>query len=629
MRENPFITLDAKGVVLEAGKETAGFLGIPLENLIGRQLIERIIPEHKVRFSAELEALSEGNERHGRLHCTIIGLDGIGRRLTLAMSKDAKGSIRLGLLPYQHPESVRKAPGSALIDSGRLLPVARRIAAISQRASSKEELLSNGLEVLAEVTSAEAGAALEWGDQNKDRPVVTIGSFNPYYLHGLFRPAILSRLTRGDVVVKEATLDGRESDTCLIIVPLLATSTPLGIIALSISGYSVLVPEEQQCLLILGEILGLGLKALTTSTRSARGSIVHRGDTAASVALGRLSAGLAHEISNAATILRNNFEQIMLRSDGYGYGLADDFAVKDSMAALDAICDLNDALRAFAPEETHLQEEVDLLRILDIVARAVRFYAKRGMSLTLDRPEDIPPLVRVRSHYLIRSLFLILVELTEASLDAGMELDVRLNLMVQDDFVTLTITVTAGPFSLPTMLLVQLEKGGALNRYVTQAGGKLTHDVDHKGNLCMAIALPNMKNSAKPKRHSPATLPPRRGTILIADDEIAVIRSLRRLLERDHDVLAARSGEEALEIIRANNQIDVILYDVSMPRLQGPEFFDALQRTRSSAADRIIFVTGGVADAEVSRFLKETKNPILEKPFNLLLLNDYLAMMLK
>ncbi|MCP4603584.1 MAG: response regulator [Proteobacteria bacterium] len=627
MKEKPFVIVDADGIVLQLNQEAVRLLGIPRDDLEGQSLVERVIAEHRIRFSSEIEALIDGTERHGRVNCTVIGLDGIGRRVTMRMNHTDDNSVYAILSLYQGPESTRKAPGSLLIDSGRLLQVAQRISAISRQASNKEDLLSAGLEILAEVTSARAGAALEWRELQGGDSIITVGPFDSQYLRGVFRPAILARLTRGDVVVKEATLDGNESDISLIIVPLLSSTAPVGIIVLLIKGYSVLVPEEQQSLVILGEIIGLGIKSLSGNSQRSRNAPLHRGDTEASIALGRLSAGLAHEINNAATVLRNNFEQLMLRGDEYGHGAIADSAIKDSMNALTVICDLNDALRAFAPEETHLLEEIDLLRVLDMVVRSVRFYAKRGMNVTLDRPSDDIPLVLVRSHYLIRSLFLVFVELVEASLDSGIDLHVNLALKAEDDLVTFTLTVTAGPFSLPTVLLAQLEKGGALTRHVGRAGGELSHAVDHNGNLSMSITLPKVKDPSKsiPSR---STMPPRRGTILIVDDEVAVIRSLRRLLERNHDVLGSRTGEEALDALKSNPGIEIVLYDVSMPRLGGPEFFEELKRLHLPVSDRVVFVTGGVTDAEMSRFLAETPNPVIEKPFDLSLLNDLLASML-
>ncbi len=628
MKEKPFIILNTDGIVSRTNTEAERLLGIPFSDLNEKPLAERVLAEHQVRFTSEIEALSQGAERHGRVNCTVIGLDGIGRYLTMRMNRTDDNFIHVALLPYDRPGSARKSSGSTLLGAGRLLPVARRISAISRRASNKEELLSGGLGVLAEATSARAGAALEWEEQQEDKPIITVGPFDSRYFQGIFRPSILARLTRGDVVVKEAALSGSKSDISLIIVPLLSSTAPVGIIVLIVNGYSVLVPEEQQSLVTLGEIIGLGIKVLSGNTRLSSNLSPHRGDTAASIALGRLSSGFAHEINNAATILRNNLEQLMLRGDEYGHGTLADSAIKDSMNALNAICDLNDALRAFAPEETHMLEEVDLLRVLDMAVRSVRFYAKRGMNVTLERPDNHIPLVQVRSHFLIRSLFLVFVELIEASLDSGIELNVALAIKTEDNLATLILTVTGSPFSLPTILLAQLEKGGALTRHVEQAGGELSHIVDHNGNLSISITLPCVKDMTKEIPFRTSVPLSRRGTILIVDDEVAVIRSLRRLLEKDHDVLGSRSGEEALDTLKANPGIEIVLYDASMPRLSGPEFFEELMRLHLSVADQVIFVTGGATDAEVTRFLAETSNHVIEKPFNIANLNELLATML-
>ena len=135
-------------------------------------------------------------------------------------------------------------------------------------------------------------------------------------------------------------------------------------------------------------------------------------------------------------------------------------------------------------------QDVDVIRVLDKVVRSVRFYAKRGINIELIRPAEPVPHVQIRSHHLIRSLLLIFVELVEASSESGIELHVALAIEHEDELVTLTITVTAGPFSLPPVLLAQIEKGGALARHVARAGGSLTYTLDHEGNLEMSISMP-------------------------------------------------------------------------------------------------------------------------------------------
>ncbi len=626
------ITLDKQATIISLSERAAVLCGIPEDNLLGTPLTDHVISEHTTRLSAELEAIGDGLEKHGRVRCTMVGADGIGRTMDCYLTRNDNDSIRVSFGPYDRSSSPVARRDTRRLDPSRLLPVTRRLTGLARRATSREELLRGGLEILAEVTSSESGAALEWEFQKTENPPLAYGPFNDLLLRGVFRPAIMSRLTRGDVILKDALLSGEGGDLSLIILPLMSSAAPVAIIVLATGHTNVLAPEEQQSLVILGEILGLGLKALAASTQVETGKTPRKGDTEATIALGRLSAGLTHEINNAVTVLQNYLTQFHPMVHEMSHASIGDSAAKDSMTAIDAVRDLTEALRAFAPEETALLEETDVHRVLDMVVRSVRFYSKRGISISLDSPTEPIPHVEVRSHHLIRSLFLVFVELIEASRDSGIEVAVTLGLSCKEGIVNLSITVTAGPFSLPAILLAQLERGGALARHVAKAGGRLTYSVDHSGNLAMNIDMRQSAPRDKPKQSMtpllsiPAT---RRGTILIVDDEMAVIRSLRRLLERDHDVLAARSGEEALSIVKSSSRIDIVLYDVSMPRLGGKAFYEEIERHHLPIANRIIFVSSGASDSDITAFLMKTGNPVVEKPFDLELLGDLIGSLIQ
>ena len=621
-------SLNHDGTIMTISDEAALLCGIPPVDLLGQPLEKHLIPEHRIRFACELEAIIEGAEQHGRVHCVVMGADHIGRRLVVHMNQGRSGLVDLGFSKYYHPEEFKKPSHLSFLHAGRLLPVARRILAISRRATSKEEIISEGLKILAEATSAEAGAALDWENIRGEGPMITIGDFDREHLEGIYRAAIMARLTRGDVVVKETSLDGRDSGACLLMLPLLASTSPVGVILLQIARETELVPEEQQSLIILGEIIGLGLKSITTMPRRVRSQEQTGGDLEAMGALGRLSAGLSHGINNAATILRNNIEQFLLQGDGMTQ--ISDVAIRDSMTALDAIQDLTTALQAFSPEESNVMEETDLLRILDTVDRSVGFYARRGIHINIERPELEVPLIRVRGHQLTRVLFLILVELFEASVESGIELGVRIFIQQGKQQLHLTIVVSAGPFGLPTLLLSQLEKGGALAQQVSEAGGTLSHGVDHEGNLSMTISLRVALGTTGTKTPSSIAAAPhhRRGTLLIADEDVAVIRSLRRVLDQFYDIFAARSGDEALEMLRSNPHIEVVLYDISMPRLSGIQFFKKVKSKNPSFAERIIFVKAGSIEPDSTDFLARIKNPVVDKPFDLPQLNDLIGSMM-
>lgn len=71
-------------------------------------------------------------------------------------------------------------------------------------------------------------------------------------------------------------------------------------------------------------------------------------------------------------------------------------------------------------------------------------------------------------------------------------------------------------------------------------------------------------------------------TILVADDE-PVIRSIAKIVLRNHgyNVLLAEDGEQAYELHQSNGPIDLLVTDVVMPRMTGPELISALKQART------------------------------------------------
>lgn len=106
-----------------------------------------------------------------------------------------------------------------------------------------------------------------------------------------------------------------------------------------------------------------------------------------------------------------------------------------------------------------------------------------------------------------------------------------------------------------------------------------------------------------------------RPRILIVDDQPLVLDVLKEILSRGpYDVMAAPSGEEALELL-AHDPIDVVISDERMPGMQGSEFL-ALVRQRHPDTIRIILTGHASVDAairainegEIFRFLKKPVN---------------------
>lgn len=105
-----------------------------------------------------------------------------------------------------------------------------------------------------------------------------------------------------------------------------------------------------------------------------------------------------------------------------------------------------------------------------------------------------------------------------------------------------------------------------------------------------------------------------RKRILLIDDYAPFANSLRIALADAHDVTIALDGEKALEALEGN-RFDVVLCDLMMPALSGPELHQRIAQRWPGLERRMIFMTGGSYTPDTNQFLRDVDNPRLEKPF--------------
>jgi len=101
-------------------------------------------------------------------------------------------------------------------------------------------------------------------------------------------------------------------------------------------------------------------------------------------------------------------------------------------------------------------------------------------------------------------------------------------------------------------------------------------------------------------------------TILLVDDDPAVVQSLKQLLtRRGYQVLPAETMEEAIAAARCPAAIDLLVVDAVMPKLSGPELAEILLFLRPNM--KILFITG--LDGLAIRLAFERPCSFLQKPF--------------
>ena len=130
-------------------------------------------------------------------------------------------------------------------------------------------------------------------------------------------------------------------------------------------------------------------------------------------------------------------------------------------------------------------------------------------------------------------------------------------------------------------------------------------------------ATPLVADVRSTKSETP--VPPSRslkGTkILLVDDDFRNIYALTAMLDRDHaEVLSADNGAEAIEILRREHDIDIVLMDIMMPVMDGYETIRAIRRLHGFKNLPIIAVTGKVVPGERERCTAAGANDYVPKP---------------
>ena len=110
--------------------------------------------------------------------------------------------------------------------------------------------------------------------------------------------------------------------------------------------------------------------------------------------------------------------------------------------------------------------------------------------------------------------------------------------------------------------------------------------------------------------------PQPKAMILLVDDERELTQMVAyRLLANGYEVMAAASGEEALEKM-AQRRPDAIILDVMLPGLDGNQVAECLRQDERTRAIPIIFLTGLAEPAEVERHNYQMGDRLmLAKPF--------------
>lgn len=355
-------------------------------------------------------------------------------------------------------------------------------------------------------------------------------------------------------------------------------------------------------------------------------------------AVGRLTAGIAHELNNPLMTLMASLT--MFEHEVLGAGSRELPALlTDARLAAERIGHIVQDLRAWVKGEPgHTATTTfDLRQVLEdslrLTARDFDGHARVVASLA-----PLPPVAGVPQR--MGQVFLNLLQNAAQAMPrgrAGNELRVRANAEGDSVWVELEDNgVGIAPEVLPHVFdpfFTTREVGGGTGlglavceRIVGDHGGTLTLKSTVGQGTTFRLTLP--RADAKPA--VPATPTPvptgRHARLLLIDDDPALTRSLARMLSSRCDTTIAANGKEGLEaLLGPGAPWDLVLCDVTMPVMGGVELHRELHAQHPGLADELVFISGGSIDEATEGYLSSLPNLRLAKPFGLEQLHALIA----
>jgi signal transduction histidine kinase/ActR/RegA family two-component response regulator len=355
-------------------------------------------------------------------------------------------------------------------------------------------------------------------------------------------------------------------------------------------------------------------------------------------AVGRLAGGIAHDFNNLLTVIR--MSHITIGDPGASAEEIHD-AMRDASDAIDRAAGLTHDLLAFARKQTLQRTTVAVSDILAAVERMVRRVAEASIRLEVQVAPDTGEIV-ADGHQIEQVLLNLAINACDAMNNRG-----TLALTVDTAELGATDAARHGLWPGPFVRLAVSDTGTGMDELtrrsvfepffttkevghgtglglavahgiVIQHGGQIAVDSEPGKGSTFTVFLP--RASGNPVRPIVAVAKPlaalARETLLVVEDEAPLRRAVQRNLERiGYRVLAANDGEDALRIAEALDAIDLLMSDVVMPGIDGPELAGRLREKWNDLP--VLFVTGYSADRLARSGAVGPHDRVLEKPYNL------------
>ncbi len=354
--------------------------------------------------------------------------------------------------------------------------------------------------------------------------------------------------------------------------------------------------------------------------------------------IGRLAGGVAHDFNNLLSVILGYADMALanVTEDEPLHEMLHE--IRDAGQRASA---LTNQLLAFSRKQVLEMKSVNLSKVIEEMRKMLGRLIGEDMELvTILEPQldairaDVSQLQQILMNLVVNARDAmprdgrITIETRNLVLSRG---DVRLTPGLEPGpYVKLTVTDTGHGMDAETKLRIfdpfyttkSRGKGTGLglatvHGIVQQHGGNIVVDSTVGEGSVFSIFLPSDMSQ---KEAGNTTIleeldPHGDETIVVVEDDHNVLSLARRILERyGYSVLAAKSGEDALEqCARHQGPLHLVLTDVVMPRMNGREVYEQLLVAHPQL--RVLYMSGYAETAIFSRGIIKEGVPLIGKPF--------------
>ena len=389
-----------------------------------------------------------------------------------------------------------------------------------------------------------------------------------------------------------------------------------------------------------GEILGAGVTVVDVTERSTLQAQFHQAQKLEAV--GRLAAGVAHDFNNLLTVIRSYCDIVLLELPA---GASWRSELEEIRSAADRAGALARQMLSAGKQHTVLPRLLEFREVVMGIEPLLRRAATAEVRLEL-RLEPMLAIVRLDPSQLEQVLLNLVINAVDAMPEGGQIVIETRNVLLDELFAAQHAGLRTGAYVLlrvsdtgqgmeqetrrrafePFFTTKARDKGTGLglataHGIVQQMGGAIDVQSELGQGTVFSIYLPRVisEEATGPRRARVARehhTPRGSETVLVADDDSALLSSVTRNLERlGYVVLAASHGGEAVRVAKEHvGRIHLLMTDIDMPGMDGNELARRIIGVRPET--RVLYMSGSSDAGQLAQAAARGTAGFLPKPFS-------------